>query len=52
MQFSTYTAHIIQGDLVDNVIIDNCQKKQVYKIKIISYIRRMYSVSKVGVVMD
>jgi len=35
------------------VTIDNCQKKLVYKIKIISYIRHiMYSMSKVGMVMD
>jgi len=40
--------HIIQRDLVDNVTIDNCQEN---KIKIISYIKRKYSMSKVGVVM-
>ena len=52
LQCSMHIAHIIQRDLVDNVTIDNCQKKLVYKIKIISYIRPMYTMSKVGVVMD
>ena len=45
-------AHIIQRDLVDNVTIDNCQKKLVYKIKIMNYIKGMYSMRKLGVVMD
>jgi hypothetical protein len=44
IQCSVHIVHIIQRDLVDNVTIDNCQKKLVYKIKIISYIR-----CKVGV---
>ena len=48
IQYSMHIAHVIQRDLVDNVTIYNYQKKQVYKIKIISYIRLMYSVSKVG----
>ena len=39
IQCSMHIAHIIQRDLVDNVTIDNCQKKLAYKIKIISYIR-------------
>jgi hypothetical protein len=52
IQCGMHIAHIIQRDLVDNVAIDNCQKKLLCKIKIISYIRRMYSVSKVGVVME
>jgi hypothetical protein len=47
IQCSIHIAHIVQRDLVDNVTIDNCQKKLVCKIKIISYIRRMYSMSKV-----
>ena len=47
-----HIAHIIQRDLVDNVAIDNCQEKVVYTIKIINYIRRIYCMGKVGVVMD
>ena len=52
LQCSMHIAHSIQRDLVDNVTIGNCQKKLVYKIKIISCIRRMYCTSKVGVVID
>ena len=52
IQCSMHIAHINQRDLVDNVTINNCQKKLVYKMKIISYIKNMYTMSKVGVVMD
>ena len=30
IQCSMHIAHIIQRDLIDNVTIDNCQKKLVY----------------------
>ena len=52
IQCSMHIARINQRDLIDNVTIDNCQKKLVYKIMIISYIRHMYCMGKVGVVMD
>ena len=42
IQCSMQIGHIIQRDLVDNVTIDNCQKKLVYKIKIINYIRTSF----------
>jgi N-glycosylase/DNA lyase len=52
IQCSIHIVHIIQRDLMDKVTTDNCQKKLVYKIKIINYIRSMYAISKMGVVMD
>jgi hypothetical protein len=38
-QCNIHIAHIFQRDLVDNVTIDNFQKKLAYKIKIVSYIK-------------
>jgi len=54
IQCSIRIAHIIQRDLVDNVTMTIVRRSwyEYYKIKIVSYIRREYSVSEVGVVMD